>query len=42
MDHCAFIYICMHVGTDILDWVMNNLDGASSVEQAQVRKLIVR
>ena len=25
-----------YTGTDILDWIMTNLDGASSVEQARV------
>ena len=26
-------------GTDVLDWIMINLDGANSVEQAQVMQL---
>lgn len=33
--------IAVNAGTDILDWVMSNLDGANSVEQAQVTKLVL-
>jgi len=35
------MWYCL-VGTDILDWIMINLDGANSVEQAQVRHHIMR
>ena len=34
--HKKVVSVCYLVGTDILDWIMVNLDGANSVEQAQV------